>query len=107
MNNETLFTVTLFDRKNRLIATIPSIKSSQVYDLAREKRPALGASYITEDGHELEFKRPRLTNPFQGPSRYLGTSTRRLSNKQIEVAACRFAKDGEYANAAALLELRK
>ena len=102
------FTVTVFDRAGRVGVRSRALREGQARVFAERHRPPLCASYTTREGKELNFKPYRQVVFTQSEKvRYESTSKARLSNKRIAAAAKRFAADGEYENAVAMLELTR
>ena len=100
------FNVTIFNSHGTEVLTAAPTTENAAWKLAEEKRPPGGASYI--HAGPLKFRAPYRRNTFATEQAYYcGTSTRRLSNLQIEAAAKRFEMDGEHDNAANIRELMK
>ena len=86
------YAVTLFAPDGRTDTRL-NLDEQAAHDLANDKRPRHGGSYVYDERRRLVFRKPR---PRPQP-RY---NTRRLSAVQIEAAAVRFENDGEYENGA-------
>ena len=95
----TKYAVSLFNRWGSLTHMANNLDNRTARDLADSTRPAGGASYVHDETKPLKFKTYKRPRPREF-TLYESTSNRRLTAKQIELAAKRFELDGEHENAA-------